>query len=217
MNLGDSAAWRQRFIDVHTELLVLIAAVWPRCAARFDATARENAVTDQLILALRRDPVARRFLVIPQLKLIDEDLIGDVVTKGFIDIAVFIDWNSECYLAFECKRLNVRYEEDRHSQAGPYADNGLMRFVSAQYARALPLGAMLGYVMDGDLDWALTRLKAAIQTRSAKLYLAGSPTGATEIAALRCFRTRHDRPSDSTGIEVRHALLPMRREGSTNA
>ena len=65
-------------------------------------------MTSQLALALQRDPIARRYLIDPQHMLIDEDLRGDVVTKGFIDIAVFFALNNESYLAFECKRLNVR-------------------------------------------------------------------------------------------------------------
>ena len=217
MNLGDSAAWRRRFVDIHAELLDRIAAVWPRCAGRFDATTKENPVTDQLALALKRDPVARRFLIIPQLKLIDEDRVGDVVTKGFVDIAVFFHLKNESYLAFECKRLNVRYEGSRRSLAGKYADEGLMRYVSAQYARALPLGAMLGYVMDGDLEWVLVRLRAAFQKRATGLCLAGSLTNAPDIVPLRCFRTHHCRPGESAPFEVRHTLLPMRSETLSNA
>ncbi len=206
---GDSAAWRQRFVDVHAVVLARIAVVWPQCAARFEATAKENRMTDQLALALQRDPKAKQFLIQTQRKLIDEDLRGDVVTKGFIDIAVFFQLDSEIYLAFECKRLNVRYKERRQSQAGKYADEGLMRYVSAQYARALPLGAMLGYVMDGDVDWVVGRIASAFASRATQLCLDGSLTDAPAVILLRCFRTLHRRPGESVPFEVRHALLPL--------
>ncbi len=218
---GDSTVWRQRFIDVHDKLLARIAVVWPRCAARFEAVTIENSMTDQLVLALQRDPVAKDFLIVPQLKLLDKDQRGDVVTKGFIDIAVFFNLDNSVYVAFECKRLNVRYEGGRHSLAGKYADEGLMRYISAQYARALPLGAMLGYVMDGDVDWVLVQLGAAFRARKKKLCLHGSLTAAhshrplggrasiVTVVFLRCFQTRHRRPGESVPFEVRHALLPL--------
>ena len=156
-------------------------------------------MTDQLVLALQRDPVSgRRFIIVPQYKLLDEDLRGDVVTKGFIDIAVFFNWNQEIYLAFECKRLNVSYGGGRHSQAGKYADEGLMRYVSAQYARSLPFGAMLGYVMDGDVDWVLGQLPAVFEDRAATLGLDGLLVDSPAVAFLRCFRTRHRRPGEPT-------------------
>ncbi len=209
---GNSAAWRQRFIDVHAVLLARIAVVWPRCAARFEATAKENRITDQLALALQQDMIVRRhrFHIVPQLKLLDEDARGDVVTKGFVDLAVLFHQDNPVYLAFECKRLNVRYEGGhRHSLAGKYADEGLMRYVSAQYARALPLGAMLGYVMDGDVEWVLARLGAAFKARAVKLGFDGSLADSSAVSCLRCFRTHHRRPGESATFEVRHALLPL--------
>jgi hypothetical protein len=193
-----------------------MAVVWPRCAGRFEATTKENQMTDQLALALKRDPVAKRFLIVPQLKLIDENLRADVVTKGIIDIAAFFNWNSETYLAFECKRLNVHFEGGRHSLAGKYAEEGLMRYVSAQYARALPLGAMLGYVMDSDMEWALERLAAALESRRAQLGVDNPLEDLPAVGFFRCFRTFHRRSGEVALFEVRHALLPLRPETPAN-
>lgn len=209
MNLGDSAAWQQRLVDVHAVLLTRIAVIWARCAGRFGIKAREDRMTDQLALALQRDPIAKRYLIIPQHKLVDDDLRGDVVTKGVIDIAVFFHLDNEIYLAFECKRLNVRYEEARHSLAGKYVDEGLMRYVSAQYARALPLGAMLGYVMDGDLEWAMSQVAAALESRRAQLGFDVPLEYLPAVAVLGCFRTLHRRSGEVALFEVRHALLPL--------
>ena len=117
MNLGDASAWRRRLLDVHEFLLERIAAVWPSFCGRFQSETQENRISNQLALALQRDPGARRFIIVSQYQLLDEDLMGDVVTKGFIDIAVFIHQN-EIYLAFECKRLSIRYPAGRESLAG---------------------------------------------------------------------------------------------------
>ena len=40
------------------------------------------------------------------------------------------------------------------TQASEYVTKGMMRFVSGQYSPTWPLGAMLGYVMDGNMQTA---------------------------------------------------------------
>ncbi len=212
---GDSSAWRQRLIDVHGLLLTRIAVLWPRCVPRLTTGVREDSITDRLVLALQRDSLTgRRLIIVPQYKLLDESRYGDVVTKGFIDIAVFLHSNQRLYLAFECKRLNAPYSGRRRSLAGSYVDHGLMRYVAAQYARSLPLGAMLGYVMDGDIRWALERLAAATRSRAAKLGLDGALENLPSVDYLRCFRTCHRRHGELVFFEVRHTLLPLAPEAA---
>lgn len=212
MNLGDSSAWRRRLLDVHELLLERIAAVWPSCSGRFQPETQENKISDQLALALQKDPGARRFIIVPQYQLLDEDLRGDVVTKGLIDIAVFVHQN-EIYLAFECKRLSVGYPAGRESLAGKYAEDGVMRYVKAQYAQRLPMGAMLGYVMDGDSEWVMERLEKALRQRSEALCLVEPPVKLSPVEFIRRFRTVHRRMGDLSLFEVRHGLLPLGPQG----
>jgi hypothetical protein len=207
MIVGDSADWRRQLLDVHEVLLGRIAVVWPQCSSRFGPKARENPISDQLVLSLQKDRIARRYIIVSQYKLLDEDLQGDVVTKGFVDIAVLIHQN-ELYLAFECKRLNIRRGDKRESLAGKYVNEGVMRYVSAQYARRLPLGAMLGYVMDGDTEWAMARLSVALEQRSATLRLAEPPIDLASVAFIHRFETLHYRAGEPS-FEVRHGLLPL--------
>jgi len=209
MILGDSTLWRRRLIDVHELVLARLAVAWSRHVGRFGPATLEDAITDQLVWALQRDQVlGKRFLVTPQYKLLDEDRRGDVVTKGVIDVAVFFHLRNDVYLAFECKRLSVRRSQGRESLAGKYVEEGMMRYVSARYAQRLPLGAMLGYVMDGDVRWAEERLRGAVERRAEKLRLVESLKELPAVS-VRCLGSRHRRADGGSPFEIRHVLLAV--------
>ena len=87
---------------------------------------------------------------------------GAAYSKGKIDMAVFLDQDGEKYLAYECKRLNVVNKGSRESLATKYVKDGVKRFVTEQYAEHLPTGAMLGYVMDGDISFAQSKVQVAL-------------------------------------------------------
>jgi hypothetical protein len=96
---------------------------------------------------------------------------GMKFSKGKIDLAVLLDQERDRYIAYECKRLNVIYGGARNSQATDYVKQGMMRFITEQYAEALPVGYMLGYVMDRDIAFAMNQLNAAISTHKVPLGL----------------------------------------------
>jgi hypothetical protein len=123
-------------------------------------------------------------------------------------MAVLLDWDRETYLPYECKRLNTIHQGKRSSLATPYVNDGLMRFVTEQYAEGLPVGCMLGYVMDGDLPFGLQQVQAAIAAKAVSLKARGGITNGRAISAIGRFSTGHDR-SGPTWIEVRHVLLPF--------
>jgi hypothetical protein len=113
----------------------------------------------------------------------------------------------ERYLAYECKRLNVINYGTRSSLATRYVTQGMMRFLTEQYAEGLPVGCMLGYVMDGDLAFALQQVTKAIDDNKADLSLVAGPTPASAVPGIERFQTRHKRQADH--IELRHLLLPF--------
>ncbi|ABQ24379.1 hypothetical protein Gura_0163 [Geotalea uraniireducens Rf4] len=191
-------------------MLQSIIDVWPDCAKRFDSMALENHITDQLVLSLQRDPQSRKnWLVVPQLKLLDEDLAGDVVTKGFIDFVIYFDLIQENYIAYECKRLNVNFDSGFESLADKYVDKGLMRYVSAQYAQGMPFGVMVGYVLDNDVQAALEAVKSQIQKKKGKLFCFDNlPTSDLPTLSFT-FRFSSTHIRKYAVIEVQHLLLPL--------
>jgi hypothetical protein len=208
--IGNPSAWLVKFQDVHDKVLHVIKDVWPDCAKRFHTDALENRITDQLALMLQRDPRSRgNWRVDPQHKLLDSDQAGDVVTKGFIDFIVIFDLNQDNYIAYECKRLNVLFPSGFQTLADKYVDEGIMRYVSAQYAQELPFGVMIGYVLDSNVPNAFTAVKSQIQSKAKRLRcISKSPVrNLPQVSFLFPFTTGHSRPSGE--IEVQHLLLPL--------
>ena len=102
----------------------------------------EDQITINLVVFLLNDPVVRRIChwIEYQFELFGTDTNGAKFSKGIIDLAVFIDWERERYLAYECKRLNVIGRSGRSSLATDYMRDGMMQFITNQYAEALPVG-----------------------------------------------------------------------------
>ena len=116
------------------------------------------------------------------------------------------DW--EHYLAYECKRLNVTGRDGaRRSLARQYINDGVVRFVTEQYAGNLPTGCMFGYVMDGDLSFARARIREAMTESREVLGLQGDLRAQDSIGQFKRFATDH--VSGSRSIEILHALLPF--------
>ena len=86
---------------------------------------------------------------------------------------------------------------------------GLLKFVVDQYSEHLPVGCMLGYVLDGDVDSAVSKVRATIVESGQDLALVTVPQDEVAIGEATRFSSRHRRRSNGGEIEVRHALLPM--------
>ncbi|MEN6438936.1 MAG: hypothetical protein ABFD97_10165 [Syntrophobacter sp.] len=209
MALGDSLVWASQFISVDERILERIAVVWPACVAILPSLPEEDTITFNLVHLLGKDAVIRRIChwVEFQFEPSGTHPNGRKYSKGKIDIAILLDWERERYLAYECKRLNVTHGFKRSSLATAYVKEGMMRFMSDQYAEGLPIGFMLGYVIDGNTAFAMSRLTNAISSHK-PLGLVTGPTTIAPIQFITRFLTTHDRIS-ATALELRHALLPL--------
>jgi hypothetical protein len=209
MIVGDPRDWKDRFITVDDRLLQRILHLWPSCVALLPGQPEEDAITINLVHLLSLDAIVRRicYFVIYQHEPFGTHPGGAKFSKGKIDIAVLLDQEREQYLAYECKRLNVVHGT-RASQATRYVNDGMMRFMTEQYAEGLPVGCMLGYVMDGDLGFALNQIDAAITAQKGPLGLISGPASGQPVTGIERFSTGHQRASKSN-IELRHVLLPF--------
>ncbi|MBG58774.1 MAG: hypothetical protein CMK46_10900 [Porticoccus sp.] len=207
MLIGNSQAWTDSFISFDDRFLERIAVVWPECMSVLPAQPGEDDITINLVDRLAKDSIVRRLChwVEYQYEPFGLAADGSKYSKGIIDIAVLFDWERERYLAYECKRLNIINSGSRSSLATVYVTQGMMRFMTEQYAEHLPVGCMLGYVLDGDISFAKGRLTRAI-TSHVPLALLDGPTSLNTIDTIKRFRTRHTRTAGSE-IEIRHALL----------
>lgn len=207
MVLGETQAWLDRFKPIDERILERIANVWPYCLDGFGPQPEEDTITINLVDRLCKDEEVRRicYWIEYQYEPFGLKNNGVKFSKGKIDMAVFRDWDRDNYLAYECKRLNVVHGGRRRSLAGAYISEGMVRFLTEQYAEILPIGCMLGYVMDGDMVFAADQLAQAIRKHTA-LGLTNGPVKLSTIQSIERFQTEHDRQSKRP-IELRHALL----------
>ena len=211
MLAGDPAVWADRFRSFDVRFLERVAAVWHRCVDRLPKHPDEDTITANLVALLMTDPdVRRRFHWIEfQYEPFAYTAEGTAYSTGSVDIAVLLSQDRNIYLAYECKRLNdMRKDGRRRSLAGDYVKEGLSRFVVEQYAEGLPLACMLGYVLDGDLEYAESNVRAKIAELREEVGLVAEPRDAAPVGESRRFSSRHCRQSGGE-IEVRHALLPV--------
>ena len=205
--IGDPGAWLDHFRTLDQRLLDRVGVVWPSCCAKLSGQPIEDKITINLVDLLSKDTIVRRlchwvgyqhepFGLLPD---------GTKFSKGKIDMAAFFDQERERYLAYECKRLNVHNNGSRRSLATQYVVEGMMRFITEQYAEGLPVGCMLGYVMDGDTAFAQSQVNNVIVSHG-PLSLTGDPEALPETVQIGRFRTGHIR-SGGGAIELRHALL----------
>lgn len=218
MIIGDPHAWKAQFITLDERLLSRILHVWPVCLALLPGQPEEDTITINLVARLSQDAVVRRicYFIVYQHEPFGTHPGGAKFSKGKIDVAVLMDQERECYVAYECKRLNVIHGGTRGSLATRYVKDGMMRFLTEQYAEGLPVGCMLGYVMDGDLPFALTQVNNAIDTHRTLLGNIDAAPPSQAVPGIERFSTVHKR-ADMSVIELRHVLLPFSRRRSQGA
>ena len=212
MAAGDPTAWADRFRSFDVRFLERVAAVWPECLEALPPRPDEALITTNLVDLLQRDPETRRrfYWIEYHHEPFGHTPEGRAYSKGEVDMAVFLDQDRERYLAYECKRLNEVRPDGRRSLAGEYVMQGLSRFVAEQYAENLPVGCMLGYVLDGDVPNPTSSVRAKIVERRSDIALVMGPRDDVAIGTATRFYSRHRRESSGREIEIRHALLPMR-------
>ena len=175
--VGDAGAWTARFRTLDVRFLERVVAVWPRCLKVLPANPDEDMITENLVAVVSKDAEARRLFHYLEYHYepFGYTAEGLAYSKGEIDMAVLLDQERDRYLAYECKRLNVARKGGKRSLAPEYVKEGLRRFVTEKYAADLPVGCMLGYVLDGNAAAAQSKVVAAIAAQQSDIRLVGMP------------------------------------------
>ena len=192
MVVGDPKDWTARFRTLDVRFLERVLAVWSRCLDVLPENPREDTITMSIVDVVSKDVKARRLFHYLEYHYepFGYTVDGVAYSKGEIDMAILLDQERDRYLAYECKRLNVARSGGTRSLATEYVKEGLKRFVTEKYAVDLPVGCMLGYVLDGDVGAARSKVVAAIFAQKSNIGLAGKPIGQMER-----FSSRHHRSS----------------------
>lgn len=211
MLFGDPKDWTDQFRTLDVRFLERVWAVWARCMEVLPQDAKEDDITINLVNFVSRDAKARRLFHYLEYHYEPFGYTSDglAYSKGEIDMAVLLDQDRQRYLAYECKRLNEVRNSVPRSLAMSYVLEGVRRFVTEKYAAGLPVGCMLGYVMDGDTRTAQSKVAAAMDNRKSEIGLVAGPTNDHPVCSILRFSSHHRRYTGSDQIEIRHALLPF--------
>ncbi len=211
MLLGDPKDWIKRFRSLDKRFLERIWAVWERCVEVLPPDPEEDTITANLVDFLLRDAKARRLFHYIELhfKPFGYTDQGAAYILGEIDMAVLLDQNRDRYLAYECKRLNEVRDGVTRSLASKYVLEGIRRFVTEQYSEGLPVGCMLGYVMNGNAVAAQVKVTNAMNAHKNQIGLVARPSKETPIFSILRFSSRHCCNTSEEQVEIRHALLPF--------
>ena len=164
MLVGDPAAWLDRFRSVDVRFLERLAVLWPNCLAILPQNPDEDTITINIVDVLSKDVEARRWFyhLEYQFEPFGYTSEGWAYSKGKVDLAILFDFERVNYLAYECKKLRMVEQGRFRTLATEYVKEGVVRFVTERYASGLPVGCMLGYVMDGQLLNARDAIDAAL-------------------------------------------------------
>ncbi|MBL8500635.1 MAG: hypothetical protein JNL77_08670 [Nitrosomonas sp.] len=211
MMVGNPSEWANNFTSIDERLMARIVALWPQCLAVLPVNPEEDKITINLRSLLVKDAEARRIFYYLEYQFEPEGFTADglAYSKGQIDLAVLLNQGCTHYLAYECKRLNVPRSGARQSLATRYVNEGIKRFITEQYAEGLPIGCMLGYVLDGEIPFAVSSVHSAIDTNKGGIGLSTGPDKMPPLGIAERFSTDHVRPGSGSAIHVRHSLLPF--------
>lgn len=213
MTLGDLDAWTEVFPeDLVPRIIDLVWTTWASFA-KPSPEEHEVPITRRFRSALKQ---AKDYIRLP-VRIDREPAEDDPATAqelGRIDLRFSPAGSAleQVYFAFECKRLNATENGTRRPRASEYVTDGMMRFVTGQYAAAMRHGGMIGYVLDGDCEHAIRLVSKNILGRRAALRLkhaSGLPLSELRQDNTMVRQTTHDL-GRSQDFRLHHLFLSAR-------
>jgi hypothetical protein len=210
MTVGDSSYWDDFFLqNLIPAVLDHVIATWKQMP-KPKPSDLEDDISLKLYSAMvkAKDRNSHAFRI--DYQSIEVDLNVAAVT-GKKDI-VFIPTlqQEEIYLCLEAKRLNAVISSIQRSLADKYVKEGMQRFVDGKYARFVRHGAMLAYVLDGDINRAMQNIENNIGKRLSELRMAkngGFLASAIRPNDRRIKETRHHRAHEKEIFRIHHLFM----------
>lgn len=179
---GDACAWADAFPDeLLPDILEMVCAVWVGLK-KPQPNDRERDTSLRMCASIRQSLMGRR---LPLRVDVETTLIDDTgeIEIGRLDLRfTSTSFHPEAYFSFECKRLCVHDGKKLRTLATEYVTDGMMRYVSGQYAPSRHHGGMIGYVHTGTRDNAIMKVNESIQANVILLRM--SPPAKLEACSL---------------------------------
>lgn len=208
--VGNSSLWADTFPDyLIPDILDLVLSAW-EVFSKPKIDDHEVPITKRFRSTLRQQRDLVRLPVRIDREIPEDDSEGN--EKGRIDLRfTSVQRISEdVYFAFECKRLNIVSKNGkRESLAKNYVVDGMMRYITSQYASGLLCGGMIGYIMNSDSKTAIKAVDKAIYTQCKELRIS-PPRGLCKSSLIQ----NNPQIQETTHILTRqfvihHVFLPL--------
>jgi len=170
---SEAGAFRKLFPKRHIPMVLSSVLIAGGTLRKKSGTEFENKITIRLCKELVKIPVFRDgpLDIRPQAGILSSDPDEDKL-DGSADLLVSCGLGHKVYFVLEAKRLRVRSSKGRlDSGSDEYVNNGMMRFVTGQYAPSMEAGAMLGYVFDGKTNLARSAVNKYVKSKAKELRL----------------------------------------------
>lgn len=211
MTRGDGSQWLGTFLSLSERLRSHIVALVPACVRSLGDDLTEDGITRNLVSKLMASSNVRSFVRFEyHFEPFWPDEKGNSISTGQIDFVAYqvgAPEDRERYLAYECKCVNKLRGGRTRSGAREYVCEGILRFVEERYAANVPMGCMLGYVINGDLVGAESKIHSAVRLRSSKIALIDGPTSRESDRSFTQFDTIHSRLESKSEFKIRHLLV----------
>lgn len=210
MTIGDTSYWDDFFPqNLLPAVLSHVIATWEQMPKPGPADL-EDDISDKLYSALMNSKHRSDlpFLIQREDLEFDLDLAKEIGRKDIVFYPSLQE--QEIYLCLEAKRLNAMISGVRRSLADEYVKEGMQRFVDGKYARFVRHGAMLAYVLDGDVDRAIRNIENNIRSRLAELRMKNSNGLVTSTIRPHDGRTKethHLRVHENVVFCIHHLFL----------
>jgi enamine deaminase RidA (YjgF/YER057c/UK114 family) len=211
IHFGSPADWVNLIDSQVPDILALVIASWESLPAPA-ANELENSITNRLCARMQNAPNRETFPfhIQPQ-DVILEPGTGDELGRTDIAFKPFVP-SDRIYFCLECKRLNVRTPNVPLPRPyfSEYVRNGMLRFISGQYAGAVRNGGMLALVLDADLTAAVVGVQGNIQAAEAELGMsspASFVTSSIRPTDARIKETNHRRVLNTELFTIHHLFM----------
>jgi hypothetical protein len=209
MVMGDAQQWNDVVESFVPDILSVTIASWESLSPIASDETEDN-ITLELCRALRKNRSVRElpFHVHSQLTEIDPQA-GTGQGRQDIVFSFFVP-DEAIYFCLEGKRLNATSGGKVRAYASEYVSDGMMRFVTGQYSKAVHHGGMIGYVLDKNVKKAIANVEN--NTKSSHVALRMSPPGVLQqstvlSAETRAKETHHNRLFDAPSVFCLHHLF----------
>jgi len=160
------------FPQLHIPIILLLILRAGKNIRKQTATDHEDWLTTRLYRKLIHEPSFRDgpLQIHLQPEIVSSGVDPETNTpEGRLDLQVSCGLGYEVYFAIEAKRLRVSLPSRLFLGGLEYVKDGMMRFITGQYAPFMQAGAMLGYVYDGKTEDARADICRQIQKMAKEL------------------------------------------------